>query len=295
LASGSEPCTRKRVGLIPDLPLDHLHRGSVAGAEIRYLRVGHGTPIVLLHTLRTQLDYFGRLLQHLDTGRFELIAIDLPGHGESSAPPVDYTADYFTDTVGAFLNLCNVQDAVLVGESIGASIALALAAHHNPRVARVVAINPYDYGRWGGIRRSSSLAKVLFTAMLWPGIGPIVARTETQAILRRVLEGGLHDPTGLPAELVEKLSRCGALPGHARAFRSLCLNWRSWIDGRARYGAIDLPVMLVYGDDDWSRPAERDANAHAIPRVKTAQLRNSGHFSSLEKPQEIAQLINELV
>ena len=158
-----------------------------------------------------------------------------------------------------------------------------------------MAINPYDYGRWGGIRRSSSLAKVLFTAMLWPGIGPIVARTETHAILRRVLEGGLHDPTGLPAQLVEKLSRCGALPGHARAFRSLCLHWRSWIDGRARYGAIDLPVMLVYGDDDWSRPAERDANAHAIPHVKTAQLRNSGHFSSLEKPQEIAQLINELV
>jgi len=123
----------------------------------------------------------------------------------------------------------------------------------------------------------------------------MVARTDTQAILRRVLEGGIHDPAALPAELVEKLSRCGALPGHARAFRSLCLHWQSWIDGRARYGAIGLPVMLVYGDDDWSRRAEREANTHAIRSVKTAQLRNSGHFSSLEKPQEIAQLINELV
>src|ERR671934_522360 len=273
--------------------LDHLHRATVDGADIRYLRVGRGRPIVLLHTLRTQLEYFDRLLEHVDTGRVEVIAIDLPGHGESSAPAVDYTAGYFTDTVGALLDVLELRDAVVVGESIGGSIALALAARGDPHLAHVVAVNPYDYGRWGGIRRSSVLANVLFTAMLWPGVGPVVARTETKGILRGVLVGGLHDPAALPAELVEKLSRCGALPGHARAFRSLCRHWRSWIDARAGYGAIDLPVTLVYGDDDWSRPAEREANAHAIPGVRTATLTNSGHFSSLEKPHEVAQLINE--
>jgi pimeloyl-ACP methyl ester carboxylesterase len=274
--------------------LADLHRARVEGAEIRYARVGRGRPVVLVHTLRTQLEYFGRLLEHVDTGRIEAIAIDLPGHGESSAPPVDYTAGYFTDTVGALLDVCEVQDVVLVGESIGGSIALALAARRNPRVAQVVAVNPYDYGRWGGIRRSSALANVLFTTMLWPVVGPVVARTETKAILRRVLEGGLHDPAALPAELVEKLSRCGRLPGHARAFRSLCRHWRTWIDARELYRAIDLPVALVYGDDDWSQPAERDGNAHAIPGVRTTTLTNSGHFASLERPREIAQLIGEL-
>jgi pimeloyl-ACP methyl ester carboxylesterase len=224
-----------------------------------------------------------------------VIAIDLPGHGESSAPAVDYTAGYFTDTVGALLDVLELRDAVVVGESIGGSIALALAARGDPHVARVVAVNPYDYGRWGGIRRSSALANVLFTAMLWPVIGSVVARTETKEILRRVLVGGLHDPAALPGELVEKLSRCGALPGHARAFRSLCRHWRSWIDARALYSAIDLPVTLVYGDDDWSRPVEREANAHAIPGVRVTTLTNSGHFSSLEKPHEIAKLIDELV
>src|ERR671935_407254 len=274
--------------------LDHLHRATVDGADIRYLRVGRGRSIVLLHTLRTQLEYFGPLLEHVDTDRVEVIAIDLPGHGESSAPAVDYTTGYFTDTVAALLDELEIQDAVVVGESIGGSIALALAARGNPRVAEVVAVNPYDYGRWGGIRRSSALANVLFTAMLLPVIGSVVARTETKGILRRVLAGGLHDPTALRAELVEKLSRCGALPGHAHAFRSLCRHWRSWIDARALYGAIGLPVTLVYGDDDWSRPAERDANAHAIPGVRTMTLANSGHFASLEKPDEIARLINEL-
>ena len=136
---------------------------------------------------------------------------------------------------------------------------------------------------------------MLFTAMLWPLVGPVVARTETEGILRRVLAGGLHDPAALPADLVETLSRCGALPGHARAFRSLCLHWRSWIDARARYAAIKVPVTLVYGDDDWSKPAERNDNARAIPGVRTATLTKSGHFSSLERPREIAQLISELL
>src|SRR5919197_4487655 len=101
--------------------LDHLHRASVNGADIRYLRVGRGKPIVLLHTLRTQLDYFDRLREYVDTGRVEVIAIDLPGHGESSAPAVDYTAGYFTDTVGALLDVLELRDAVVVGESIGGS------------------------------------------------------------------------------------------------------------------------------------------------------------------------------
>jgi hypothetical protein len=68
--------------------------------------VGHGRPIVLLHTLPTQLDYFDLLLRQLDVERAELIAVDLPGHGESSAPSVDYTASYFTDAVAALLDAC---------------------------------------------------------------------------------------------------------------------------------------------------------------------------------------------
>src|SRR5919204_3548210 len=173
------------------MPAQH---ANVNGADIRYLRVGSGTPILLLHTLRTQLDYFDRVLSHLDTSKLDVIAVDLPGHGESGAPPVDYTAGYFPDTAAALLDVLELEDAVVVGESIGGSIALALAARGHRRVAQVVAINPYDYGRWGGIRRSSPLANVLFTAMLLPVIGPVVARTETKGILRRVLAGGLHDP-----------------------------------------------------------------------------------------------------
>jgi pimeloyl-ACP methyl ester carboxylesterase len=142
-----------------------LQRANVLGCELRYARGGHRPTVVLLHTLRTQLEYFVPLVRALEPG-FEIVIPDLPGHGRSTAPAVAYTATYFTDAMTGFLEACDLRDVLLVGESIGASIALALAARRNPRLARVVAINPYDYGRGGGIRRSSPLANVLFTAML---------------------------------------------------------------------------------------------------------------------------------
>jgi pimeloyl-ACP methyl ester carboxylesterase len=269
-----------------------LRRTTVAGCEIQYLRYGAGPPVVLLHTLRTQLDYFHPMLHELGQG-FEILALDLPGHGNSGAPRVEYTAAYFTDITDSFLEAQDLQDVVLVGESIGASIALGLAARRNPRVARVVALNPYDYGRWGGIRRSSPLANLLFTAMLWPGIGSIVARTGTKGVLRRILEGGLCDRRKLQPGLVNELHRCGSLPGHPRAFRSLCLHWQSWIAARTAYAAIHTPVTLVYGAHDWSRQKEREANARAIPGARNLSLPGCRHFSCLEEPRQVAQIIRD--
>ncbi len=76
--------------------MDGLRSVSITGCELRYLRRGAGKPIVLLHTLRTQLEYFLPLLREMNTTKVEVVVSDLPGHGRSTAPRVEYTADYFT-------------------------------------------------------------------------------------------------------------------------------------------------------------------------------------------------------
>ena len=280
----------------PSTPLtDAVHRVGAPGRQLRYARVGQGRPLVLLHTLRTQLEYFQPLVERLDLSKFDVIAPDLPGHGESDAPPARYDAGHFADRVAALLEALEVKDALVVGESIGATIALMLAARQTPRIGSVVALNPYDYGQWGGIRRSSGLANLLFTAMLWPGVGFVVARTGTRGILRRVMGGGLHDPAKLPEALVADLYRCGALPGHASAFRSLCLNWRSWIAARDSYPQVRTPLTLVYADGDWSLPEDREANRKLFPQARRHDLDHCGHFSCLERPEDIARIISDVV
>src|SRR6516165_11933613 len=129
-------------------PPSNIHRTTINGCDVRHLRAGSGTPVVFVHTLRTQLEMFLQVIEQLDTTQVEVIAIDLPGHGVSAAPPADYTAGYFTDAVAGLLEHLALYKAVFVGESIGASIGLILAARGNPRIAHVVAVNPYDYGRW---------------------------------------------------------------------------------------------------------------------------------------------------
>jgi pimeloyl-ACP methyl ester carboxylesterase len=100
---------------------------------------------------------------------------------------------------------------------------------------------------------------------------------------------------GDPADLVAAMDGGGWLPGRPCAFRSLSQQWRTWIAARADYGRIALPVTLVYGEEDWSRPADREANASAIPGARTMQLDRAGHFSCLEKPHEVAELIHAIV
>jgi pimeloyl-ACP methyl ester carboxylesterase len=240
-----------------------------------------------------QLEYFDPLGDELCGVDGELIAVDLPGHGHSSAPVVAYTASYFTGAVEAFLDNLDLTNVIVVGESIGASIALGLAARHCSRVARIIALNPYDYGRWGGIRRSSTIGNIVFTSMLLPLVGPVVARTGTKGVLRRVLGGGFYDPSHLSTELVDELHRSGRRPGHGRALRSLSRNWQSWILARDGYLAIQNPVTLAYSDHDWSHDDERDANRRAIPTARATRIHDGGHFSSLERPAHVAGLIQE--
>jgi pimeloyl-ACP methyl ester carboxylesterase len=280
--------------MVEQMTLPNTQRISVLGAELRFLRSGRGPTVVLLHTLRTQLEYFVPLMRALDQ-EIEIVAPDLPGHGRSSAPRVEYTAGFFTDVVERFLDALDLRRVILVGESIGASIALVLAARRNPRLAGVVACNPYDYGRGGGIRRSSPLANVVFAAMIWPVIGTVVARTGTKGILRKVMEGGVYDPRNLPPDLVDELWVCGRLPGHARAFLSLSRQWKTWIAARTAYSAAELPITLVYGDHDWSRPEDREANGRVLPTVRRVALENCGHFSCLDQPRQIAAVVRDEV
>jgi len=265
---------------------------SLGDCDLRYIRTGTGPSVVLVHTLRTQLEYFLPLIRELGLG-LDIIAPDLPGHGRSSAPDVEYTAAYFTDTIADFLEACDLKRVVIVGESIGGSIGLALAARKHPRVARVIAINPYDYGRWGGIRRSSTLANVLFTAMLLPVVGPFVLSVGTKGIFRKVMEGGVYGSRHLPQDLVDELWACGSQPGHDRAFLSLSRQWKTWIAARAAYSAIEIPVRLIYGDHDWSRPEDREANRRVLRSARNLLLEKCGHFASLEHPQRIARVIRE--
>jgi pimeloyl-ACP methyl ester carboxylesterase len=283
-----KPSAPTRPSWLPSASVDMV---DADGIRLRYVAIGEGPTLVLLHTLRTQLDMFQKILPAL-AARFRVIALDLPGHGWSDMPEARYDADYFVDGVGKALDRLQVRDAVIIGESIGGSIALLLAARRHPAVRGVVAINPYDYAGGRGIRRSSVLANLIFGLLTVPILGPTVNRLRSLPVVTAILRGGVRRRGAIPDDLAREIHLVANRPGQARAIAALVRHWGTWETARAEYAAIARPVLLLYGDHDWSRDPERAADARDIPGAELHVVANAGHFLALDAPDEVlAQIV----
>lgn len=270
--------------------LDPSAPDDLGQGRLRYLTGGTGAPLVLLHTVRTQAEHFRHLIP-LVQDRYTVYALDLPGMGYSQiVPGASYEEPSMRAAVTNFITRLDLRDVTLLGESMGAVLALRTAAVLPERIRRVLAINPYDYA--GGILRSSLLARFIITGVLAPGIGPMLAALEPKPIMRAVLRGGIVDKTALREDYLDELLRVGRRPGYSTVARSVYASLPSFIAARSGYSKLTVPVHLIYGEKDWSRMSDRETNRALIPTAQFSQVRNAGHFIVLERPDVPASLLN---
>jgi pimeloyl-ACP methyl ester carboxylesterase len=90
---------------------------------------------------------------------------------------------------------------------------------------------------------------------------------------------------------MKEMYRVGNRPRHYRAFISLIRNAESWELAQKDYGRIDVPVLLIFGDKDWSRPLERERTRSLILNAVMKTVGGGGHFLPLDRPRELAELI----
>jgi pimeloyl-ACP methyl ester carboxylesterase len=174
---------------------------------------------------------------------------------------------------------------------MGAVLALTTAADLPDRVRRVVAINPYDYA--DGIKRSSFLARFIITGVLAPGVGPILATQEPKPVMRAVLHGGVADRNALREDYLDELLKVGTRPGYSTVARSVYASLPSLIAARSRYPKSDAAVHLIYGEKDWSRSSDRQANKLLLPAAEFTEVPGAGHFIALERPDVPAKALNQ--
>jgi pimeloyl-ACP methyl ester carboxylesterase len=98
-------------------------------------------PVVLVHGFGVSSAYYVPFAERL-ADAFRVIAPDLPGHGKSDTPRRALDVDGFADALLNFLNAAALERPVIIGHSLGAQIALALAARHPDRVERLVLVGP---------------------------------------------------------------------------------------------------------------------------------------------------------
>ena len=224
----------------PDIPIQYV---EVDGNRLRFIKSGSGPVLVLLHTLRTQLDLFEKVIPELSK-TFTVYALDLPGHGFSDIPTGKYDAAFFVHAVEGFLDKLDLRDVTLAGVSIGGSISLLLAARRNARVARVVAINPYDYAKGRGLARSSLLGGFFTYVSLVPVVGETVMRLRMVPIVDAVFRGGVVNADSISPALMEEMYLVGNRPGHYRAFIALLRNSESWERATKEYAGSPCRFCL---------------------------------------------------
>jgi len=265
---------------------------TVDGVKIRYLKSGQGPVLVLLHTLRTQLDLFHKVIPELSKD-FTVYAPEYPGHGYSDIADGAYDAEFFVKNVAGFLDTLDLKEVTLAGVSIGASISLMVASRRNLRVARIIPINPYDYYEGKGMARSSPLGRFIVMVSAIPFIGETVMRLRNFEIMKAVLSGGVSDPNSISPVLMKEMYDVGNRSGHYRAFLKLLRNSPSWEQARSQYSKINVPTLILWGADDWSLAEERRYDESLVPGVKSATIQKGGHFLPFDAPEAVIHHIRD--
>jgi pimeloyl-ACP methyl ester carboxylesterase len=275
-----------KIGNISEVDIDD-------NRTIRYLKTGNGDPLVLLHTIRTQLDYFQAAIPKL-AEHFTVYAIDLPGHGYASIDTTaNYDEPYFRSAVIAFIEKLDLNNVTLVGESIGAVLALTVASQLPDRVKKVISSNTYDYDlRYGdGVRRGNFLANFVIGQFAIPYVGAIAAAMENILFLGIIMKGGLSNKSWMPWKLLSEFDRVGRRKGYRYVERSTFAGWESWSKARSHYAKVKVPVKLVYGQNDWSTDAERQRTARELGGVTIETIANTGHFAFVDNPQKMTEIL----
>jgi len=242
------------------------------GSRLFYSDQGQadGLALLLLHGAAGSHLVWPGPLRQLAGAR--VLALDLPGHGRSD-PPGRRTIAHYAASVAAFVHALALPDVVIAGHSMGAAIALTIALEP-PAALRGLAL----LGAAGRLRANEAL------------LGGSLADFEAAAdfiVEYGFADNGLAVPT---AELRRKVRAAILSVGAMTTYGDFLACHR--FDARAQLAGIDLPAWVIAGSADRLVPARAaEALAGGLPRGRLARLEGVGHFSMLERPDEVAALM----
>ncbi len=263
------------------------------GTYIRFCVAGVGEPLILFHTFRNRLEYFNPIIPMLSRD-FTVYCLDLPGFGDS---PINkktiYDQNFFTESLVNFIKYLNLSNVTLAGESIGGVLPITVSSKIPSKIKKIYSFNPYDYDKnfAEGISRGNVFSKFILFHIGIPILGNLFSSLENKFILKKILNGGFFDGKKLSPEYLNLLISSLQKNGYTYHFRNVLSNFKTWTDCKKIYKTINTPVSLVYGEFDWSKIHERFETQSALNLDSHITLKNCGHFSFLEKPDEVAQIL----
>ncbi len=245
---------------------------TLRGMKLNYVDLGSGEPILVLHGWGSNLEVHRAMLEQLARG-YRVLALDLPGFGESDEPPCAYGVDDFADVVLEFLQPFGFSSLTLIGHSFGGRIIIKLANRTLPfAVRRIVLIDsagirPQPTKKGGARRRRYRFLRAI------AGFAPV----------RRLFPGAL--------EALRK--RFGSADYAAASPRMReCLVKTVNEDLTPLLPGVRSETLLIWGENDTATPlSDGQTMEKAMPNAGLAVIPNAGHFCFLEQPVIFSRII----
>jgi pimeloyl-ACP methyl ester carboxylesterase len=223
--------------------------------------------LIFLHGWMSQGNVFKNIAERISSQGFAVYMLDLPGFGNSPEPKNAFSVQDYADIVAEFIKKLKLNDIILVGHSFGGRVVISLASNEPTLIKKIVLVDA------AGLRINNGRNKVAFLAKLAkPFFKPKFMSGLRKKIYKTLgsvdyIESGKLKETYLKVAS-EDLS--GYLP------------------------KINQPTLIIWGDDDKDTPLlfAKIMNER-IKNSKMVVLRQAGHFSFLDKPEDFSvELMN---
>jgi pimeloyl-ACP methyl ester carboxylesterase len=265
------------------------------GARVAYRESGTGPALVLLHSIGLSHREWEPVVEPL-SARFRLVLPDLPLHGDSEdRPRHPYTPVWLTEVVAAFCHEVAGPRPLLAGHDFGAELALRAVLGGMIEPPRLVLMDTRLHRRdefplkRAILRHTSELAAV-------PGLDRLLSHAARFAF--RPSFGMSLTVQGNPAARDLLRHAFGDIGGNTNRARAWARFVRRWPEGPQlelldAYGSIDLPVLLLWAEDDRFHPLE--AARQALDLIPDAQLRTLPRTGFLVAYDDPVGLARELI
>jgi pimeloyl-ACP methyl ester carboxylesterase len=253
--------------------------------ELNHNRGGAGDPLVLLHGIGSHWQMWEPVLPML-SARHDVIAVDLPGFGDSPMPPPGTTPgiDSLCDLVLGFLGELGVERPHVAGNSLGGMMALEIARRGRARSACALSPGGFFSPVETGLARGTLWLTVRLTRLLAPYADAVSGRPGQRKLLMNLF---MAHPERLPR--TEAAAMVRAMAG-APWFDDTLPAIKAWVRNPAPDPAV--PVTIGWGEKDRLLfPRQGRRAVEAIPTAKLVPLIGCGHLPTFDDPQQVAELM----
>jgi len=266
------------------------------GHRVAYRDAGSGEEtLLLIHGMAGSSETWRAVIPQLSK-KYRVIAPDLLGHGQSDKPRSDYSLGAFAVSLRDLLDELGVSGATVIGQSLGGGVAMQFAYQHRDYCQRLVLISS------GGLGPDVGWTLRLLSApgaeLILPIIAPPPVVTAGNKLRSWFSASGIHSPRG--AEMWSAYSSLSDSQTRQAFLKTL----RSVVDYRGQsvsalnrlHLTAEVPTMIIWGDQDRIIPIEHGyALNEAQPGCRFEVLAGVGHFPHVERPYEVAELIDDFI